>query len=889
MNSIKFPKLPTYRSSNKTAHLARMVESAIQSQAKQEEVAGVQRAAQNPNSLTYSQSMYGTPYYMGVPGGSPYGSFAMDNPINFSTPNTPTAPPGKVINTYEMRSVARYYDIMRACISHLKREVAAVPINIVAKNKKDARASTQKQIDIANAFLRSDGGLGGYGTRRTNFEAEMLEDLLVLGCSAIQYINTKGGQVDQVVNLAAETIRPVVDGFGWPPDATDSRYDVYEQWILGLKVTGFQRTELRYDGLYPVTWSPFFDSPVEYLLANANSYIRAQGWNLAWLTDGTTNDEWIQIDRIPGVDDMTPDQVAMWVTLLSALNRGDSRQRHQMKALPPGTTLVRNERSKDWDFDKFTIYCARVCGAIYGVQLASIGFAGDQYKESQGQSIETTTIFGAGVLFDFRKGFYDDLFERMGLYDIEAVNEFIKEEDQLKKAQVQQILVNCGLRTPNELRTEDGVDAYPNGQGGDVPAMSNSMVPASMLGQDTEADRAGADDNKTVSPKPGKTADSKTDNADRSIEADLKRWCKKSYQRLRDGKTAAYNFTSESIPEPLSRMIGTMLIPCKTSDEVYRVFGLALSDVVDERDSDVTRSETALTGGEWKTVDGSHVYIKDGVAIAGNPHVLSAIEKKGMHPASDEERKLHKVRPDLNDVHVSDDPEATATYKGKDVKGKTQSPTSPAAKAIADKSKHERVKRLASKMGHISKALEHEIETNGSSKEEALVLNLLHKTGIRIGSDADTKASEKAYGGSTLEGQHVTTEGDKIHLKFIGKHGVENNVTLHDPMLAKELKSRQEHGKRLFKTNGGKTLDYLSEIGGEKFKNHDLRTLHATELAQHTIKSMPIPKTQKEFNAARKQAGETVGNRLNNGATMALNNYIDPSVFHEWEKAMGDK
>jgi hypothetical protein len=36
----------------------------------------------------------------------------------------------------------------------------------------------------------------------------------------------------------------------------------------------------------------------------------------------------------------------------------------------------------------------------------------------------------------------------------------------------------------------------------------------------------------------------------------------------------------------------------------------------------------------------------------------------------------------------------------------------------------------------------------------------------------------------------------------------------------------------------------------------------------------------------RQSIGEVVGAALNNGAKMALNNYIDPRVFHAWEKGI---
>lgn len=339
----------------------------------------------------------------------------------------------------------------------------------------------------------------------------------------------------------------------------------------------------------------------------------------------------------------------------------------------------------------------------------------------------------------------------------------------------------------------------------------------------------------------------------------------------------------------------------------------------------------ALTGGEWKTIDGAHVYIKDGVVVAGakgmiggepqgigaNHYLVGKTEegvkshgksspddKTGYHAierdatgkykgtrqldgsikhVQEHADRLEKTRaqPGHTDVYLSHDPEADAPVVGTDSKGRQQAPRSEAATKRAKAEKFLRNEEFHAALPAIRERLEADL--GGKNAEEAAVLSLIDKTGFRIGGDDETGADVKAYGASTLNSSHVKVDGDKIEFNFTGKKGVQQSHVLHDPKLAAMLAPRVANGGNLFDTNDSKTGKYLKNISGnDSFKNKDFRTNVARETATKAVQSMPVPATMAELKKARMDVATIVARKLGNNPSESLKSYIPPKVFAKW-------
>jgi len=244
--------------------------------------------------------------------------------------------------------------------------------------------------------------------------------------------------------------------------------------------------------------------------------------------------------------------------------------------------------------------------------------------------------------------------------------------------------------------------------------------------------------------------------------------------------------------------------------------------------------------------------------------------------------KALRLPPAWTDLKMSADPKNALQATGKDAKSRTQYVYSAAHSERAAAEKFGRVKRLIKELPAIDKS----IRRDASTKDEAAVLLLMRKTGIRIGSERDTKAEKQAYGASTLRAEHVKIAGDKVTLAFTGKKGVDIRLEVKDKELVEVLRSRMEKGGKLFDTDDTRVRDYMHSIDG-KFKPKDLRTIKAADVALQTMKGMSSPKSQAEFKKFRNAIGDAVAAKLGNTRAVALASYVPPEVFSPWKAKLG--
>ena len=255
------------------------------------------------------------------------------------------------------------------------------------------------------------------------------------------------------------------------------------------------------------------------------------------------------------------------------------------------------------------------------------------------------------------------------------------------------------------------------------------------------------------------------------------------------------------------------------------------------------------------------------------------------HPFPEHIEKL-KIPPAWTDVSYSDSPDADLLVKGKDAKGREQRIYSDAFVERQQKAKHERVSELLRMYPEIVR--ENEASAK-HAKQEADCLSLIMQTGIRPGSDKDTQAKEKAYGATTLEGRHVDVDGSKVTLKFTGKKGVPLSIPVENAKLKAMLIERKNaagNGGKLFATTSGKLLVHTHSLDSGRFKPKDFRTRLATYTAQDVLKSMSVPKTEKEYRKSVLAIAKIVSQKLGNTPTIALQSYIDPNIFSEWRKLL---
>lgn len=176
----------------------------------------------------------------------------------------------------------------------------------------------------------------------------------------------------------------------------------------------------------------------------------------------------------------------------------------------------------------------------------------------------------------------------------------------------------------------------------------------------------------------------------------------------------------------------------------------------------------------------------------------------------------------------------------------------------------------------------------------ATIVWLLEHTFIRIGNEEYTRDND-SFGLTTLRNRHVRVRGNEIKFSFKGKSGVEAELSISNPTIAKTIKKCIElPGYVLFQfidDDGEKRVvdsadvnEFLKEITRDDFTAKDFRTWGATDLSAnffYKIGHSPNPEIIKKN---IKDAVKKVSSHLNNTVSVCKCYYIHPTVIKTYEK-----
>ncbi len=139
----------------------------------------------------------------------------------------------------------------------------------------------------------------------------------------------------------------------------------------------------------------------------------------------------------------------------------------------------------------------------------------------------------------------------------------------------------------------------------------------------------------------------------------------------------------------------------------------------------------------------------------------------------------------------------------------------------------------------------------GSEKNflKALVVALQISTGERIGNKLSSKNGH--FGVTYFKKKHFKIEGNKIHLKYVGKSGVEHEKIFTDEKLATGLKKAMANSKSKyvfetsdgFRVKGDSINRYLSEFG---IRSKDIRGYSSNNWMIQKLKNIELPKEDSE-------------------------------------------
>ena len=332
--------------------------------------------------------------------------YLWDYPFQFVAQMQAKKKPGEQLSADQMRTLARDCTTLRSVINYLKNQVSIVPLDIVPKFKQPSTG-----INEARYFFDIFGGLAGYGNRRSQLEERMLEDVLVVGYTAI-YLKRDNNKVVEAKALDAGTFRIRCNSKGQYDDPP------YEQVINGEKRTLYNYNQIIYNGPFANSYRPDFMSPVSWVQMPADSLIKLREWNYYFLAWGSTPNKAITIPTKSG----SIQEIEAFMEKIREMLSGSPEQRQRIIPFPEGTQILDLGKT-DMDFKEYEKALVREICAVYGVHPACIGMSGDTaYKESMEELIQSTARTGVGPLLEFRKSIYDRLLVELGYPNLEVVN-----------------------------------------------------------------------------------------------------------------------------------------------------------------------------------------------------------------------------------------------------------------------------------------------------------------------------------------------------------------------------------------------------------------------------------------------------------------------------------
>lgn len=257
------------------------------------------------------------------------------------------------------------------------------------------------------------------------------------------------------------------------------------------------------------------------------------------------------------------------------------------------------------------------------------------------------------------------------------------------------------------------------------------------------------------------------------------------------------------------------------------------------------------------------------------------------------------VPPAWTEVWICLDADGHLQATGRDDAGRKQYLYHPRWRGIRDATKFHRMRAFGDALPTIRDAVDAHLRRRRFTREKmlALVLALLDETLIRVGNDHYARTNG-TFGLTTLEHDHVEITGSRVQFAFVGKSGLEQELEVRHPRLARQLLRCEEiPGQRLFSyedDDGWHRIEsthvnaYLAEIAGDDLTAKDFRTWGATVVVADALHEAGPAEDEREAQSEVLAAIDTAAARLGNTRAVARSSYVDPRVPKAYRLGMLD-
>lgn len=271
-------------------------------------------------------------------------------------------------------------------------------------------------------------------------------------------------------------------------------------------------------------------------------------------------------------------------------------------------------------------------------------------------------------------------------------------------------------------------------------------------------------------------------------------------------------------------------------------------------------------------------YLRANNRAIADPKVLARIQKLAIPPA-------------WKKVWICRDSRGHIQATGCDSRGRKQYIYHPRWSEARDENKFQRMLEFGRALPKIRAEVDRQLRRSGLDKNKVLaaVIRLLDVGGMRVGNE-EYVHQNNSYGLTTLRNRHVKINGQCVHLRFRGKGGKEQDLSIEHPTIAKIIRKCQHlPGQFLFEyfaddgvhhITSSDVNNFLFETSGRNFTAKDFRTWKATVLAATTLSQLMGKATAvRAGDRIVMAAVRRVADHLGNTPAICKKSYIHPAIF----------
>lgn len=446
-----------------------------------------------------------------------------------------------------LRALAQSSKEIRLNIELIKRTVRGLEWEIVERNHTRVDGYQRETKSLIAFFERPDGV--------NDFDAwvnMLLEDLLVLDAVTIYPDVDEMGRILSLDLVDGATIRPLLDLRGRTPRPP---MPAYLQILHGVATTHYAADRLIYAPLNTKVHSPYGESPIEWAIMAVNTAIRHDLQRMGYFTEGNIPGVLVSVD----IEKTSPEQIKVFQEYYDALAKGDISRASKILFIPSmGNQSIFQPQTTDIDKIEVDKWLMQVMCWAFGNNpaefglVAAPGLGGAGYVQGMENAQYRSMI---GPITGYLKSLFDrilhDFFRRP---DAEFRWKGLEPpEDELRRAQVDQVYLSMGVYSPAYVQDRLGVP----------PEYRQTVTPEPALGASSTS-------------WPGLPV-----LLERAARYELHRW-RQNAIAMKKGKTTE-QFISDILPLDLQNEIREQLNECKTADEAAAVFDRILNEELEKR------------------------------------------------------------------------------------------------------------------------------------------------------------------------------------------------------------------------------------------------------------------------------------------------------------------